>query len=214
MALHNHIDMKKLTFFLLLAGLGLLPLHAANLLLNGDFTDSLGHWYGDGRTPAEYAQDNAQLTPDDFNNKGVIMPLKDMNWLKIAQDFQGNINGGTISVTYKLSPNFAFSDIPENYKNVPNKIGYNGWKPFGIKPGMWMLFISDFGSAHGTYYSIKPKAGTAPQTIRCKITKLTPHEDKTITLAFPPGTGTVVILNVSVEGEGSAANDPDAIPSL
>ena len=30
---------------------------------------------------------------------------------------------------------------------------------------------------------------------------MTPLEDKTITLAFPPGTGKVVILNVSVTSE-------------
>jgi len=208
--------MLRFALLVLLAGLGPFPLHATNFLLNGEFMDGVGHWYGDARTPQDFVRDNSQQASDPFYSKGVVISLKDMSWSKLSQDFQGDIDGGIITITYKLSPNFALSDKPDDYKNVPHQIDYNAWKPFKIKPGKWMLFISDFGSARGTYYPIKPKAGSAPQTIRCKIKKLTPHEDKTITLAFPPGTGTVVILNVSVEGQGSGstADDPDAIPQL
>jgi hypothetical protein len=35
---------------------------------------------------------------------------------------------------------------------------------------------------------------------KAKVSGLTPLEDKTITLAIPPGTGTLVILNVSLTG--------------
>ena len=215
-AANTHIGMTRLALFVLLASLSLLPLHATNFLLNGDFIDGVGHWYGDARTPQDFAQDNAQQAADPFYSKGVIIPLKDMSWSKFAQDFQGDIEGGIITVTYQLSPNLAFSEKPEKYQNVPYEINYSGWKPFQITPGKWMLFIADFGSSRGTYYPIKPKAGSGVQTIRCMAKNLTPHEDKTLTLAFPPGTGNVVILQVSVEGKGSKApaNDPDAIPQL
>jgi hypothetical protein len=209
--------MTRFAFMLLVAGLAALPLHATNFILNSDFTDGVGHWYGDGRTPEDFARDNNLQTPDAFYSKGVILPLKDVAWTKFAQDFQGNIEGGTITIAYKLSPNCTFSDKPEYYENVPHQINYDGWKKFGINPGKWMLFIADFGSAHGTYWPLKAKTGSDVQAMRFKITGLTAHEDKTITLAFPPGTGSVVLLHISVDTAGDAAPpppDPDAIPKL
>ena len=82
---------------------------------------------------------------------------------------------------------------------MPDHIGYDGWKSFNTPPGDWIVFVSDFGSARGTYFSIKPKLGSsAEQTFRTRLHGLTPLEDKTITLAFPPGKGTLVVLSVSL----------------
>ena len=38
---------------------------------------------------------------------------------------------------------------------------------------------------------------TGTQTVKTKFSKLTPMEDKTLTIGFPPGTGNIVILNIS-----------------
>jgi len=190
--------MKTLLFGLLVLACAL-PLQADNWLENGDFVDGINHWYGEGRAPADFAADNPLQSSDPFTSKGLIIPLKHLDWTKVAQDFKGKSASGILTITYMVSPDFAFSDKPDDYVNMPDQIHYDGWKAFNTPPGDWIVFIADFGSARGTYYEIKPKLGSSgPQTYRARVMGLTPLEDKTITLAFPPGTGTLVILNISL----------------
>ncbi|HEX4141646.1 MAG TPA: hypothetical protein VHY09_14960 [Candidatus Methylacidiphilales bacterium] len=170
---------------------------AGNWIENGDFTDGINHWYGGGRSPADYANDNPLAANDPLTSKGLIMPLHSETWTKVAQDFKGKAASGVLSITYKLSPDFAFSTKPEDYQNVPSKIGYDHWRAFNIPPGQWMVYISDFGSDHGLYWMIPAKTG-GEQTLHMKIQGLTPYADKTITLAFPPGNGMFIVLNVTM----------------
>lgn len=190
--------MKKLGFALLVLVCAF-PLRADNWIQNGDFVDGITHWHGDGRAPADFAADNPMAKPDPFTSKGLIIPLKHVRWTKVAQDFKGKIASGVLSITYMVSSDLAFSDKPEDYVNMPDHINYDGWSAFNTPPGQWVIFISDFGSARGTYCEIKPKLGSSDsQTYQTRINGLTPLENKTITLAFPPGTGTIVILDVSL----------------
>jgi hypothetical protein len=192
------MDMKALLFALLVLACAL-PVQADNWIQNGDFADGINHWYGGGRAPADFAADNPLDKPDPFTSKGLIIPLKHLDWTKVAQDFKGKSAGGVLTITYMASPDLAFSTKPDDYVNMPGHIGYDHWKPFNTPPGDWIVFISDFGSEHGTYYMIQPKLGSsAPQTYRARVTGLTPLEDKTITVAFPPGDGKLVVLNVSL----------------
>ena len=182
----------------LLALVCVLPLRADECLQNGDFTDGISHWHGNGRSPADYASDNPLEASDPFTSKGLIVPLKHVFWSKVAQDFTGKIANGVLSVTFKLSSDFAFSAKPDDYLNVPSQLGW-GWQSFNTPPGDWLIFISALGNTKGNYYLIAPKTGSSdPQTFQFKVGILTPLEEQTITLAFPPGTGTVVVLNVSI----------------
>jgi hypothetical protein len=177
----------------------LLPLRADECLQNGDFADGITHWHGDGRSPAAFASDNPLQASDPFTATGIIIPLKHVSWSKIAQDFKGNIASGVMTVTFKVSPDLAFSDKPEDYTNVPAQLGW-GWQAFSTPPGAWLVFTSSHGDTKGERYVVKPKTGTSdPQTVRFKVNDLTPLEDQTITLAFPPGTGTIVVLGVSIQ---------------
>jgi len=190
--------MKTFTLVALVFALAL-PLRADNWLENGDFTDGLSHWHGGGRSPADFASDNPLQASDPFTSKGLIIPLKHLDWTKVAQDFKGKSASGVMTITYMVSNDFAFSDKDDDYKNMPDHIGYDAWAAFNTLPGNWVVFLSDFGSSHGTYYEIKPKLGsTGVQTFHARIIGLTPLADKTITLAFPPGTGMLVVLSVSL----------------
>ncbi len=190
--------LKKLAFSLLLVTC-ILPLRADdNWLENGDFSDGITHWHGDARSPADYASDNPLQASDPFTSKGLIIPLKHTSWAKVAQDFRGKIATGYLTITYMVSPDLAFSDKMEDYTNIPNQLGW-GWKSFDTKQGSWMVFVSALGDTKGVYYTMKPKLGaSAPQTVRIPVHELTPLEEQTLTLAFPPGTGTVVVLNVAL----------------
>jgi hypothetical protein len=191
--------MKKLAFVLLVLTCTL-PLRADNWLENGDFSDGINHWHGDARSPADFASDNPLQASDAFTSKGLIVPLKHVAWAKVAQDFKGKIASGILTITYMVSPDLAFSDKPDDYTNIPNQLGW-GWRSFNTKPGDWMVFVSALGDTQGAYYTIPPKLGSStPQTIRIKLDKLTPLEEQTLTLAFPPGTGMVVVLNISLSG--------------
>jgi hypothetical protein len=112
--------MKSFLLVLLLAGPALLPLRATNFVLNSDFGDGLDHGYGNARTPADFAKDNGQMAPDPAA-KGVIMTLRGRDWGKLAQDFQGDINDGTITITLKASAAWQPSMQAGDYDNVPNK---------------------------------------------------------------------------------------------
>jgi hypothetical protein len=190
--------MKTLAFAMLVLVLTL-PLHADNWLDNGDFSDGIDHWRGNGRSPSDFAPDNPFDKPDPFTAKGLILELRGADWDKIQQDFHGKSTSGVLTVTYMVSPDLAFSDKPEDYANIPDLIHYDGWKPFSIPQGNLIVIIADFGTARGTYYPIKPKLGSSePQTFRAEVHGLTPLEDKTITIACPPGSGKLVILSVSM----------------
>jgi hypothetical protein len=190
--------MKTLLCALLLLVIAL-PLQADNWIQNGDFSNGIDHWRGNGRSPSDFANDNPLEAADPFTSKGLIIPLKHMDWTKIAQDFKGRIASGVLTITYMVSPDFAFSTKPDDYVNMPDHIGYDGWKAFNTPPGDWIVFISDFGSNRGHYWEIEPKPGKSdPQTFKIRVENLTPLEDKTITLGFPPGEGKLVILSISL----------------
>ena len=64
-----------------------------------------------------------------------------------------------------------------------------------------MVFISANGNTSGEYFTMQPKLGSsAPQTVKFKVDQLTPLEGQTLTFAFPPGSGTVVLLGVELSG--------------
>ena len=179
-------------------------LHAdANWLENGDFTDGTTHWRGNGRTPADYASGNPFEKQDGFTATGLIMELRGRDWDKIEQDFRGRQTHGILTITYKLSPDLAFSDKPQDYQNMPSKLRFDGWAPFKIPQNNWVVFIADSGSAHGTYWHIAPKMGSSePQTVHLRVGGLTALENKTITIGFPPGTGKIVLLHIGISDQG------------
>jgi hypothetical protein len=187
------------TFLVFLLAIPLRAQSGDNWIQNGDFADGINHWYGGGRSPADFANDNPLSSNDPLTSKGLIIPLRPGSWTKVAQDFKGKVSDGILTITFKVSKDFAFSTKPEDYVNMTDKIGYDGWKALNSPPGSWMLLLTDFGSHKGFTAPIAPKPGIGDvQTWRAGIKGMTPFENKTITLAFPPGNGTLVVLGVSL----------------
>lgn len=192
--------MKRLLLVLFIA-ISTQQLWADNWLQNGDFSDGINSWQGDGRSLSEYISANPTNRPENLPNDGMVIELKSDKWTKVSQDFNGTESNGVMTIAYMLSNDFAFSNDPADYKNIPKKIDYEAWKAFKIPPGNLLVFLSDFGKSLGTYYPFKPLSPgkAATQTLSAKVNGMTPNEDKTITLAFPPGTGLIILLSVSID---------------
>ena len=191
--------MKKLTLALLLV-LFTLQVRADSWLQNSDFSDGNSHWVGEAKTPADFAPSDPFAKADPFYSKGMIIPLSGAMWKKVVQDFKGKSANGVLTITYKVSPDFAFSDKPDDYKNMPDKIHYDAWLAFDSDPQSFVIFFSDLESRHGKIFYVHPTVGSDEvQTMKVALRDITPFTQKTITLAFPPGKGAIVILGVDIE---------------
>jgi hypothetical protein len=192
--------MKNLLLvFLLLVSLQLV--HAGNVLKNSDFADGVQSWHGDGRTPAEMKpQDSLDAAPD-YGDKGLIIPLKPHAWTRVFQEFKTRNTSFTLNITYKLSPGASFSTVDEDYLNVPHSIDFDGWAAFDGKRGSWMTMVSNIARYQMFNNNVTPKFGATDQdpVADDSIDNLGgPDDEKTVCLAFPPGTGAVILLNVSL----------------
>jgi len=192
--------MKNLFLVVLLFG-SVQLLQADDILKNSDFTDGALNWHGDGRSPADLKPADAlDTSAPNYGDKGLIIVLKPRNWTKIVQEFKSDTATVHLNISYQLAPNTVFSTKEEDYKNVPNKIDFNGWLPFNGKVGSWMVMLSDFAKERIFYNSVESSANpTAPQNFSCSYNSLIPEDEKTLCLAFPPGTGAVILLHVSLE---------------
>ena len=191
--------MKKLTLaFLLAASVQLI--NADNVLKNSDFADGTLSWQGDGRTPDDFKPLDGSDATTNYGTQGLIIPLRSHTWTKIVQDFRTDSSSVTLHITYKLSSDATFSTLDDDYVNVPHSIDFDAWAPFNGKKGGWMTMVSDFTKARIFYNNVMPKPGsTDEQTVTETINSLIPEDDKTICLAFPPGTGAVILLHVSLD---------------
>jgi hypothetical protein len=129
----------------------------------------------------------------------MIIPLKSSQWIKECQDFKGKSESGVLKITYVVSPDLKFSSRPEDYQNMPDKIGWDAWKAFDSPPNSWIVFISELESRHGEYFVIQPDlSSTKEQTFTARVQGMTADSPKTMALAFPPGTGTIVIHKIEL----------------
>lgn len=193
--------MKKLTFglFVLLTSL---QLQADEELKNSDFTDGRSHWEGDGESAlaAESANAAPSLTETNVTTaSGLLLKLSRRDWTRVTQDFRPLGSSGTLTVVYKLSDDLTFSTDTNDYVNVPALMNFNSFKSFNIRPGTWIALFIESARTEMDYYNVTPKSGSDTQTYKGRIFNLVPREDKTICLAFPPGTGTVTLLHVGLE---------------
>jgi hypothetical protein len=178
-------------------------LRADEVLQNADFADGANHWHGDGKTPADLAQDNSGAATDPITSKGLIIQLKPDRWTKVVQDFRGNKDTHyCLTVTYQYAPGLTFSTKPENYTNIPKQVSFEGsehWAPFDIPAGQFFVTVDDIADMKGYWEKVVSKLGaTETQKYVDPGQPMNPDSDKMVAIAFPPGTGTVVLLGISV----------------
>jgi len=193
--------MKKFIFAFLVLG-SLMRMNADEVLKNSDFSDGITDWHGNGQAPSDFAPASPLDPPSPYGTTGLIVVLKPHEWTKIVQEFRTQYSTLIMDVAYKLSSDYAPSSTDADYQNVPHQVGFDHWRPFNANPGGWVAMVSDFDKERLTFFKIKPNAGGADQQeFKGKIQALVPENEKTICLAFPPGTGAIILLKVSLSNE-------------
>jgi hypothetical protein len=191
----------------IVASLLVFPLRADNALQNGDFSDGISHWHGDARSPADFASDNPMAASDPFTSKGMIIPLKHSMWTTVSQDFKVTNPSSSLAITYMTSTDAAFSTKEEDYAEVPHSFGIDFFQVAKkTVTNVWYAVIyptegdAPKESIGGMMAFTPPTSHGQPSTVTVKdVKRVTPGLGYTLTLAFPPGTGTVVILNASIQ---------------
>ncbi len=94
-----------------------------------------------------------------------------------------------------------------DYTNISGQLGFNGLMPFSTPTGNWVVLINDRAAMHYNYWKIKPKVdASGQQTIDLKI-HIDSGDDavKGFFLLFPPGSGFINLLSVSMTPIGPAS---------
>jgi hypothetical protein len=196
--------MKTLALLVLLAA-SPVALADDNLLQNGDFSSGIAHWEGDCHTPDAAPVDLGST--DASTVSGVIVKLRHGDWTKVTQDFTGKIGEYLLTITYSLSPDAKFSTDPDDYTNVPGKVGFNILRAFDSSPGNWNLIVTDIGAQRYTYWTIEPKVG-APgvQKITTRVQLDSDDtQEKGFCLIFPPGDGFITLQSITLVPKSVAA---------
>jgi hypothetical protein len=139
-------------------------------------------------------------------SKGLIVPLNPASWTRIYQAFaSGNATEYSIVVTYKLSPNISLSKNADDYAGITKKIQITGFENFGslsMQPGDFYGTIGDPTSNSMSMERFVPQVGSSQvQTYQHTYPPVPVSPTKTFALAFPPGSGSVIILSVAVTGK-------------
>lgn len=189
--------MKTLLLLVFLAGISA-AVADDNLLQNGDFSRGIAHWEGDCHTPDSDVVDLSSNPTG--NSSGVIVKLRHGDWSKMSQDFDGKVGEYLLTLTYSVSPDFKFSTRADDYVNTPAKIGLTAFLAFNTAPGEWVLFVTDMGAGHCSYWTISPKTnapGVQKITTRVNLDS-GDSAKKGFYLAFPPGEGFVTLQGITL----------------
>jgi hypothetical protein len=193
---------KTLALMLFLIG-NSIALADTTVLKNGDFSSGLSDWEGDCHTPGSASDDSGATT-------GVVVKLRDGEWTKISQDFDGKEGDYVLTVTYTLSQGASFSLRPEDYTLVNGKLNLGGLGAFGSTPGEWIVIVCDSGVSTFEYWKVSPKIGsTDVQTLTTRV-RLGSGEDhkKGFYLGFPPGSGYINLQSITLSPLGATAANP------
>ena len=174
-------------------------LQAGELLKNGDFSEGKMHWFGDGVAPADLAPDNplAAKNPE-AAEKELVIPLNPHHWTKITQEFRTHAGQYSIVVKFKPSPDLKFSHDKDDFEKAYEDIGL--WNSPSFTPVGTLLYgVIDSSKIFGLYsnYFISHLQEPNP-VIQTSVNDNRTSDAKTLYVAFPPGTGNVIVQSASV----------------
>jgi hypothetical protein len=195
--------MKTLFLLCFIAGSSLVLADDAptltNILSNGDFSSGLSHWDGDCHTAGNVADDSGATS-------GLVVQLRNGDWTKMGQDFEGKSGDYILTITYIPSTGLTMSTRPDDYTNTPLKMELNGLGPVSTMVGKWCIMVVDSGISRYEYWQVTPSlSGSGLQTIKAHVTLHSDDEhEKGFYLGFPPGNGTINLQSISLTPVGGS----------
>ena len=176
-----------------------LSARAEELLLNGDFSDGRNHWLGDGITPAELTPDNPLFTTmGKSSTNELIVPLRPHGWTKVTQSFHTHSAEYNIIIRFKPSLDVIFTKEKDDYDRTAEEVGlWNNVLYHQFNNFLWGI-VDDSRRFWFAGYCDASKLKGAHPTLQHTMTNLANTDDKTLYLAFPPGSGNIIIQSVSV----------------
>ena len=184
------------TIFCLIYFVAALFAHAGEVLQNSDFSDGKDHWLGDGVSPSDLSPDDPLAV--DSSAKVLIVQLKPHHWTKVTQDFHTDAVKLAIVITFNSSPDVKFADTLDAYKNQTDDLRL--WPvPLNYSAGEFFYGILDDSKRiwFGGFGEISALKGPHP-TLEHNLDNAAISNNKTIYLAFPPGTGSIIIKSISI----------------
>ena len=185
---------------------------------NADFSDGTTHWHGDCK-PA-----GSDMTTDFTSSKGssggITVDLHSSSWTKVTQEiheYKGARGSMTLTIVYKTSTDLKLSALPSDYTNAGGAVDFGG-AHLNAKPGEIIAFIdkppatraTQSSTSTTTTYTIYPDniartsfvPTTDGSTQTVTATLIPPSgdadTDPTFCIAFPPGSGSVTLLKISL----------------
>lgn len=201
--------MKQVFLTLSLVAL-LLPLRADDFFQNNDFSEGKKHWDGNFKLADT---GTVAATP----SSGLIIQLQTHEWTYISQAIDAKTRRMKFVIRYTLSDDTVFTHDVGEYQNIQSRVGLNLWSPVSFKElqgDKAMIFYSEeSGRPIGTN-SFSPKIGTPEPAVYYTPSGFHQDETKeTVTIAFPPGHGTLTLFQVSGTDYATNPGLPEGVES-
>jgi len=174
------------------------PLEAADILVNSNFAEGRAHWLGDAQDLDDSSQ--ADLTTGNSSSSGVVINLKTDKWTKICQAFDVRDELLYYSITFKLSADYKIASPSDNLSSRPDFSDIPGMGSSGaLQESLWAFFIRGAdGNPTGYGNSLHVDASKpSPQTVTGE-TPVPAVGRAYFLVAFPPGEGSITLLNISL----------------
>jgi hypothetical protein len=226
---------RVLALLLLAAGVAFWACEAQadDILANSDFSQGKAHWKGDGQDASGTSIDDVSASMSSQGSvAGMSVTLKPQDWTLVWQTFHTREAALTFSMNYKTSADFVLTTGPggavASTSSVDSLLAYILQVPLRtsamsgglgdpthpsphISPASAVVFIAD-PSQNAVVWSFVKLTGAPSGTITTALLdKLMPHEEKTLYIALPPGTGTVTFANISLakpDAQPAASDNP------
>ena len=177
--------------FVLLAFFIAFTLQAEEVAENGDFAKGLTHWSSEGKVEP--------------GNNVLLITLNERKWTLVEQDIKLSKeppSAFTLKVELAAGADFKPAEKSKKYAEEDFAMGGSyGWSARIFPRADFLIQFSNSGGWE--YRPVQLKADGSSTTVVKKFEKLK-EKKGTLTLAFPPGAGTVVLKLVSVDLQAPA----------
>ncbi len=184
--------MKKLILLGLLATSLSVWADDKEVLKNSDFSTGISDWDGDIHTAGSAVDDSGATA-------GAIVKMRDW-WGKVSQDFEAPSGSYNLAIKYTVTPNFSLSKRRDDYANVTSPLGLTDLLGFNAEPGKWFVLVVDLDSwSCSTIYFTPSTKAIGEQTAHATVHFSGGNDqNKRLFLCYPPGTGTVNLLDITL----------------